>query len=329
MKCSSTTVRASLLALVALAGILGAAHAQDAYPARPIQVIVPYAAGSGSDVIARLLLDKMSGPLGQRFIIDNRPAAGGNVGTLNASKAEPDGYTLLFSAAGPLAANKTLVKNLGYDPETDFSPVSLVAKLPTVFAMTGKLPLQSVGEFIAHAKAQPSKLNYGSPGIGSGTHLAGAYFASAAGIDMTHVPYKVLPQLVTDMINGEVALGFLVLSNVMAPMQTGQIKVLAVTSKERLPALPDTPTMEQAGVKDYEATVWFALLGPKGMPRPIVDRLNKEVRAALADPAIQKRFTELGALPAATTPEELGAFISSEVAKWRGVIERAGIAPQP
>ena len=303
------------------------ATAQD-YPSRPVTVIIPFSAGSASDVMARIVLDRMGPSFGQRFVVDNRPAAGGNVGTLAATRAAPDGYTILMSTSGPLAANKALYSNLGYDPERDLQPISLFATLPNIVVVSAKLPARSLAEFIDYVKQKPN-VPYGSVGNGSSQHLAGAYFEQIAGVKMTHVPYRVTSQLVSDLVAGEVPAGFQLLPNVIGQLKAGQVRALAVASRRRLPALPEVPTAAELGVNGYESAAWFAFLAPRGTPRPIVDRLHGEVAAAMADPAVRARFTEFGAEPMATTPEELGRFISSEVAKWRGIIARAGITVDP
>ena len=317
--------RCLFLGFIALALHLGTAAAQE-YPQRPVQVIVPFGGGSGSDVIARILFERIGRKLGQNFVIDNRPAAGGNVGSAAVAKSAPDGYTLLFNASGPLAVNKALYKNLPFDPEQDFEPISLVAILPNLLVVSGKMPVASVSEFIALASRSPTPLNYSSPGIGSSTHIAAAYFAHATGLKMTHVPYLSTTQLVGDLISGEVPVSFLFLSAVAGPVQAGQVKALAVTGGDRLSALPNVPTVREAGVSNYESAGWFAVVGPRGMPGPIVERLNREIADALAAPDIVAKLGELGAHPKASTPAQLRQFMSSETAKWKDVIARTGIS---
>jgi tripartite-type tricarboxylate transporter receptor subunit TctC len=312
-----------------LALVLPALPAQaQSYPTRPIQVIVPFAGGSGSDVIARIVLERMGDSLGQRFVVDNRPAAGGNVGTQAGAKAPADGYNLLFSTIGPLAINKALYPNLGYDPEKDFEPISLVAILPNIMVVSSSMPVKTVSEFIDFAKKSPTAINYSSPGNGTSTHISAAYFAHVAGLKMTHVPYRVTPQLISDLMTGEVPVSFLLLSSVNSAIQSGKARALAITSSKRLEALPEVPTMAEAGVPNYESAAWFALVAPKGTPKPIVDKLNQEVRAALADPAVLARFKDLGTIAAPGTPEELAKFISAETAKWQDVITRTGVTVQ-
>lgn len=312
-------------ALGALAAICASqVAAAQAYPDRPIQVIVPFAGGSASDVVTRIILDRMGKSIGQPFIIDNRPGAGGNTGTAAAARAAPDGYTLVGSGSGPVAANKTLYRDLGYDPEQDFEAISPFAFFTIVVVASTKLPVKTLAELIAHAKEHPN-LNYGSVGIGSSQHLAGAYFEQVAGVKLTHVPYRNIAQYAPDLISGAVPLGFQWLPNVSAPLNSGGARPLAVASKKRMAALPDVPTAAEAGLQNYEASGWFALLAPRGTPKPIVAKLNQELAAAAADPAVRQRFLEQGAEPLVITPEEAAKFISAETAKWRDIITKAGI----
>ena len=223
-----------------------AADAQT-YPTRPIQVIAPFAGGSASDVVLRIMLERMGKSIGQPFIVDNRPGAGGNIGTGAAAKATPDGYTLVMSSVGPLAANRTLYRELGYDPDKDFEPISLFAHFPNLIVINSKLPINSLAELIAYAKARPKQLNYGSVGVGSSQHLAGLYFEQVAGMQLTHVPYRNIAQYIPDLISGAVPLGFQWLPNVSAALKTGDAKPLAVTIGKRMAAMPDVPTTAEAG----------------------------------------------------------------------------------
>lgn len=300
------------------------AHSAD-YPNRVIQVIVPFAAGSGSDVIARIVFERMGTSMGQQFIVNNRPGAGGDIGTLAIARAAPDGYNLLFGAQGPLAVNPIWEHNLGYDPGQDFAPISRIVEITNVFAVSSKLPVTSVSEFLAYAKSSPDPINYSSVGIGSSQHLGGAYFAYVEGIKMTHVPYRSGPQLVGDLISGVVPVSFSLPSNVLGEIRDGKIRALAVTGPKRLTILPNVPTIAEAGVSNYDSRVWFALLAPRGTPRAIIDKLNKELRTALLDPTVRNRLATFGAEPSATSPEELSRFISSETVKWRDIITRAAI----
>jgi tripartite-type tricarboxylate transporter receptor subunit TctC len=311
---------------VALLGS-GFASAQD-YPARPVTVVVPFSAGSASDVIARIALERMGTSIGRRFVVDNRPAAGGNVGTLAVTKAAPDGYTIVMTASGPLAANRTLYPNLGYDPERDLQPISMFASLPNVVVVSTKLPINSLAELTEYVK-QKRNVPYGSVGNGSSQHLAGAFFEQMAGVQMTHVPYRVTAQLVSDLVGGEVPVSFQLVPNVIGQIKSGQVRPLAVASARRLSALPNVPTAAEAGIKGYESAAWFAFLAPRGTPRPIIDKLHAEVVSAMADVTVRSRFSDFGAEPMATTPEELARFISSEIVKWREIITKAAISIDP
>jgi len=299
------------------------ASAQD-YPSRPVTVILPFSTGSASDVIARIVLERMSASVGQRFVVDNRPAAGGAVGTAAAAKATPDGYTILMGASGPLVVAKVLQPGLAYDAERDFQPISMYGRLPNVIVVSVKLPIKSLDELIEYLKRKPG-VGYGSVGNGSSQHLAGAFFEQLTGVKMTHIPYRVTSQLQSDLVAGEVPVSFQLLPNVISALKAGQVRALAVANASRLPALPEVPTAGELGVKGYESSAWFGFVAPRGTPRPIVDRLNAEVVAAMADPAVRARFVEFGAEPVTTTPDELGRFIASEVVKWRDIITKAGI----
>ena len=322
-----TALKSLLAASATLLAISFNGAQADEYPNRPIQVIVPFAGGSASDVVTRIMLDRMAKSIGQSFVVDNRPGAGGNTGTAASTKAAPDGYTLVMSTSGPLAANKTLFKNLGYEPEKDFAPISLFAILPNVIVINSKLPPKTLTEFVAYAKQHPKELNYGSVGVGSSQHLAGAYFDQVAGVQLVHVPYRNIAQYTPDFIAGAVPLGFQFLPNVLGLLRSGEARALAVTTPKRMTALPDVPTAAEAGVKNYETFGWLALLAPAGTPKPVIDKLYKALAEAMKDPTVQQRFTEQGAEPVAPGPDELQKFIVSETAKWRHIIQTAGINP--
>jgi len=318
--------RLMLGAVAALAAIIQAAPGRaETYPSRPITVIVPFAGGSASDVVTRIMLNKMSANMGQPIVVENRPGAGGNIGTAYGAKAAPDGYTWIASGSGPMAANKTLYHDLGYDPEKDFEAVSPFAFFTIVVVASTKLPVKSLQELIAYAKQHPGELNYGSVGIGSSQHLGGVYFEQVTGTKLTHVPYRNISQYGPDMIAGTVPLGFQWLPNVLAPLNSGGARPLAVAGKSRLPALPNTPTTIEAGLPDYQASGWFAMQLPHGTPREIVHRVNKEMAAAIADPEVRQRFEQQGAEAKVISPEEATKFVSDEIVKWRGIITKAGI----
>jgi tripartite-type tricarboxylate transporter receptor subunit TctC len=294
------------------------------YPTKPIEVIVPFAGGSASDVVTRIMLNKMAKSLGQNFVVENRPGAGGNIGTALATRATPDGYTLLMSTSGPLAANRTLFKNLGYDPQKDLEPISLFATLPNVIVINSKLPPKNLKEFIAYAKEHPG-INYGSVGVGSSQHLAGVYFEQLTGVKLTHVPYRNIANYTPDFLAGQVPLGFQFLPNVLGMLKNGNARPLAVTTPKRMTALPDVPTAEEAGLPGYQTYGWLALLAPAGTPKPVIDKVYKALAEAVKDPDVRAHFIQQGAEPAAGGPEQLKDFIASETVKWRGIIEKAGI----
>jgi tripartite-type tricarboxylate transporter receptor subunit TctC len=318
----SGAVGALLIAVFAITQ----ANAQT-YPSRPVRVIVPFGAGSASDVTARLLMEKLGESMGANFVVENQTGAGGNIGTNTVAKADPDGYTLAYTAIGPLAINKTLFSKMPYDPETDLEPISLSVVLPNLLVINPKvIPVKNVQEFIAYAKAHPGEINYSSIGNGSSQHLAAVQFELATGIKMKHVPYRGGPQMMTDLIKGEVPVTFQNIPTVMGPLATGLVKVLANTTARRNKVLPDIPTLQEEGVKDFNTSAWFGFVAPKGTPAAIIDRLNKETVKALSDPALNKRMLEIGAEPSPMTPAEFKAFIAAEVVKWRKVINDAGVA---
>jgi len=299
----------------------------SAYPARPIQVYVPFAGGSASDVITRILLDRMSKSLGQVFVVDNRPGAGGNIGTAAAAHAAPDGYTLVMSTSGPLAANKSLFRELGYDPQKDFAPICLFASLPNVVVINSKLPPKTLLELIDYAKAHPKELNYGTVGVGSSQHLAGAYFEQLTGTQLVHVPYRNIAGYTPDFISGQVPLGFQLLPNVIGLIRSGDARALAVASRTRMSALPDVPTAAEAGLRDYESAAWLALLAPANTDKAVIDRLHAAAAEAASDPKVRARFVEQGAEPVVLGPQDLRNFIVSETEKWAAVIGKIGIDP--
>ena len=320
--------RVMLGALVALAALLdGTLVRAQSYPSRPITVLVPFAGGSASDVVTRIMLNKMSQSMGQPIVVDNHPGAGGNIGTAMGAKAAPDGYTWIASGSGPIAANKTLYRDLGYDPEKDFEAVSPFAFFTIVVVASTKLPVKTLGELVSYAKQHPGELNYGSVGVGSSQHLGGVYFEQVTGTKLTHVPYRNIAQYGPDMIAGAVPLGFQWLPNVLGPLNSGGAKPLAVAGKNRLPALPDTPTTAEAGLPEYEASGWFAMQVPHGTPPDIVARINHEMAQALADPTVRERFEQQGAVPRVIPPREATKFTSDEIVKWRDIITKAGIPP--
>ena len=302
-----------------------ATRAQD-YPTRPIMAIVPFTGGSASDVVSRILFDHMSKTLGQPIVVENRPGAGGNSGTADATKAAADGYTIVGSGSGPVAANVTLYKHLDYDPQKDLAIISPFASFTIIVAASSKLPVNTVQELIDYAKAHPGELNYGSVGIGSSQHLAGEYFAQLTGVKITHVPYRNIGQYVPDLMSGQVPLGFQWFPNVSAALTAKGARALAVAGANRLQALPDVPTTKEAGLPQYVVSGWFALLAPRGTPPAILAELNGALKAAVTDESVRARFAQQGAEAIYMALDQSKQFIGNEIVKYHDIITKAGIA---
>jgi tripartite-type tricarboxylate transporter receptor subunit TctC len=313
-------------ASVALAATLGSTIVRaQSYPSRLITVIIPFAGGSASDVVARIMLDRMSKNMGQTIVIENRPGAGGNSGTGAAAKATPDGYTLVGGGSGPVAANLSLYKVLGYDPEKDLEMIGPFAGFTIVVVASAKVPIHSLKELVEYAKANPGKLNYGSVGIGSSQHLAGEFFSQINGVKLTHVPYRNIAQYGPDLIAGQVPLGFQWFPNVAGPLGSKGAIPLAVAGDKRIAALPDTPTTTELGMPQYKERGWFALLAPAGTPKPILEKLNKEMKAAVEDPQVKKGFETAGAETMWMPLDQVKQWHHAEIAKYRDIITKAGI----
>src|SRR5215831_4696739 len=310
--------------LVLIAGLAAqAAFAQD-YPSRPITLIVPYAAGGGNDLMARTAAEKMSKTLGQQIVIENRGGAGGSIATRQIAKATVDGYTLGLGGTGTLAINPTLYANVGYDPRRDFAPVGLIATSALVVCVHPSLPARSVGDLIALAKADPGKLNYSSAGTGSGIHLGTEYFATMAGIKLTHIPYKGSGPALADLVGGHVAIYFSSLPPALGLVKEGKVRALAVTSAKRSPIFPDLPTVAEAALPGYEAVLHYGIVAPAGTPRPIIDTLGAALRAAAMSEDLKARLADDGAEPLASTPEEYAADIDREETKWSAIVKASG-----
>jgi len=313
-------------ASVALAATLGSTMVRaQSYPTKNITVIIPFAGGSASDVVARILFDRMSKNMGQTIIVENRPGAGGNSGTGAAAKATPDGYTLVGGGSGPVAANASLYKVLGYDPEKDLEMIGPFAGFTIVVVASAKVPIHSLKELVENAKANPGKLNYGSVGIGSSQHLAGEFFSQINDVKLTHVPYRNIAQYGPDLIAGQVPLGFQWFPNVAGPIGSKGANPLAVAGDKRIAALPDTPTTTELGMPQYKERGWFALLAPAGTPKPILEKLNKEMKAAVEDPQVKKGFETAGAETMWMPLDQVKQWHHAEIAKYRDIITKAGI----
>ena len=319
-------MKLTLPALAILAATIGApaaAAAQD-YPSRPITLIVPYAAGGGNDVMARAAADKMSRTLGQQIVIENRGGAGGSIATRQIAKSAPDGYTLGLGGTGTLAINPTLYANSGYDPRKDFAPVGLIATSALVVCVHPSLPVRSIPDLIALAKKEPGKLNFASAGAGSGIHLGTEYFASMAGIKLTHVPYKGSSPALTDLVGGHVAIYFSSLPPAVGLVKEGKVRALAVTGAKRSPIFPDLPTVAEAALPGYEAVLHYGIVARAGTPRAIIDKLSAALRAAVMSDDLKRRLADDGAEPLPSTPEEYAADIDREETKWSAIVKASG-----
>jgi tripartite-type tricarboxylate transporter receptor subunit TctC len=302
---------------------LAPASAQD-YPVRPITLIVPYAAGGGNDTMARVAADRMSQALGQQIVIENRGGAGGSIATRQIAKADPDGYTLGIGGTGTLAIDPTLYQSVGYDPRKDFAAVGLIATSALIVLVNPSVPAQSIAELIALARKDPGKLNYASAGSGSGIHLGTALFATMAGIELTHIPYKGSAPALTDLLGGQVAIYFSSLPPAIGLVMDGKVRALGVTGAQRSSIFPDVPTVAEAGLPGYEAVLHYGIVAPAGVKRPIIERLNAALRAALASDEVRKRIATDGAEALASTPEEYAADIDREETKWSAIVKKSG-----
>jgi tripartite-type tricarboxylate transporter receptor subunit TctC len=311
------------IALFLAALLLSCQAAAQSWPAKPVRIVVPLSPGGFADVPARILAPRLSAQFGHQFYVENRPGAGGTIGTDFVAKSEPDGHTLLFTAT-PHVISPWLYKSLPYDALKDFAPVARVASGPYVLVVNSQFPVNSVPELIAAAKAQPGKIDYASSGNGSAQHLVTALFASLAGIDLNHVPYKGSGPAMQDLLSGQVKVSFAGIPNVLGQARAGRLRVLAVTTAARWPDLPEVPTVAEAGVPGYEATLWLALVAPAAAPAEIVQRLYTEIGKALQDPELLHNLRAAGIAPSLLGPQELGAFVRAEHAKWGRVVRDTG-----
>jgi tripartite-type tricarboxylate transporter receptor subunit TctC len=315
------------LVSIALLATLTAAACAQAYPVRPVRLLVPFAAGGVADITARVVTQQMGAAMGQQVLVENRPSAGGIVASEAVARADPDGYTLLFLTNGN-AVSVSLFKSLPYDTLADFAPVSTVGFFDLVLIVDSASKIGSVRELLAYSKANPNKLNLGTINPGSTQNLAAELFKSMSGIDAQVVPFKATPAVITALKSNDVQAAFEILAPVMAQIKGGALKALAVTSDKRYAGLPDVPTVAESGVSGYQASSWNAVAAPAKTPKPVIERLNREISAAVSDSAVRKRLAELGVEVRAGTPEALRNLLVAEIAKWKGVIERAGIEKQ-
>ena len=315
-------IRCGLVALSMLGA--GPAAAQD-YPDRPIRLLVGFAAGGPADIMARLVGDKLAEAWGKPVIVENVTGGAGNVAADRAAKAAPDGYTLMAAASATIVTNPSLYQKLGFDPVKDFAPITQAVYTPNLLAVPADLPVNSVAELVAYARAQPGKVTFGSAGVGTSQHLAGELFKTMAGIDITHVPYRGIAAVMPDLLAGRISMVFGNITAVLPLVREGRLRALAVTSPRRWASVPDLPTMIEAGYRDFDSTAWFGLMTPAGTPQPVIDKIHQETVRILARPEIRKRFDEIGMAVIGNTPAEFAAVIAAETPQWAKVIKDAGV----
>ena len=304
--------------------VLTQSAAAQAYPSKPIRFIVPGAAGGAPDINARLLASELVKQMGRQFVVDNRPGAAGSIGMEVVARAVPDGYTIGYGTVPALAINRSMYPKLSHDPEKDLQKVAQLGYQPNLLAVAPALPVKSVKELIAYAKSNPGKLSYGSSGNGTTLHLGMEQFKLMTGTQMVHVPYKGAQQATTEMIAGQVHLMFDNFNSILPHVKAGRVRGLGVTTLKRSPALPDLPTLDEAGVPGFEVTVWGGIVVPVGVPKPIVAKLNAEINRALATPELKEKFSAIGYTLVGGTPEQFDAFVKQQIAKWADVIKRSG-----
>ncbi len=301
------------------------ARAAEAYPSKSIRLIVPFPPGGPADALARVVGDKVGARLGKQVIVDNRPGAGGNIGMALVAKAAPDGYTLVLAPAGNLTVNPSLYRSVPYDVGRDFAPVTVLAAVPNILVVDPSIPVRNVEEFIAYVKAHPGKLNFASPGAGSGAHLAGELFKSMVGADMVHVPFSGIAPAVTALLGGQVQLMFAGAPAVLQYVRAGRLRALGVASLKRMAAAPDLPTLSESGLPGFDVTSWYGIVAPAGTPPEIIARLQGAIGEALRESDVKQELAALGAEPIANTPAEFSAMIKAETVKWSAIVRNAKI----
>ncbi len=315
---------AALGACVAIAATTAPALAQQSYPNKPIRMVCPFPPGGTTDLVARLVAQKFSEAWGQQVVVDNRPGAGGVIGTEMVAQAAPDGYSILLGSITTHAVNPALYKKLRFDPIRDFAPVSLVVSSPQLLALHPSVAAKSVKELLALAKARPGQLNYGSAGTGTSPHLTFELFKSMAAIDVVHVPYKGTGPAITDLIGGQVQMMITGVVALMPHVKSGKLRAVGVTSAKRVAALPEVPTIAESGVAGFDVSSWFGVFLPAATPRAIVMKMNREIHRILENPEVRQRLIDQGADPASNTPEEFAAYVKSEMTRWGQVVRSTG-----
>jgi tripartite-type tricarboxylate transporter receptor subunit TctC len=311
--------------LLLAAALLALPAAAQTYPSKPIRFVSAFAPGGTTDILARLLADKLREQVGQPVLVENRPGAGGNIGSDYVAKAAPDGYTLLMGASGPLAVNVSLFATMPFDPRRDFVPIVQITAAPLVLVVPAASPIRSVADLLAEARKPGARVNYGSAGPGSPQHVTAELFKHMAKVDMTHVPYKSAGQSIADLVGGQLSASFEAMIPALPHIKAGKLRALAVTGAERSPLLPDVPTVAEAGVPGFESTAWYGVVAPAGTPPEIAQRLNAEFARVLSQPDVKQRITELGGLQVSLTAESFGKLINAEIDKWAVVVKAAGI----
>ena len=320
---NASSLRTSL-ALFALALVAATLASAAEYPDKPVVLVVPFPPGGGGDTLARTVMPRVSQELGQPIVIENKPGAGGNIGSAGVARAPADGYVLLYGTNGTHAINQTLYRKPGFDAEKDFAPVSRLTEIPAVLVVNPSLlPVKTVPELVAYLKANPGKVSFASAGNGTTSHLAGVMFGTMAGVDIQHVPYKGGAQAITDVMGGQVAMMIDVMPNVYPHIKSGKVRALAISTAGRSPAAPELPAIAEA-VPGFEVTAWDALFAPAGTPRPIVDKLNAAVRKALEDPATKETLLARGTVTVAGSPDDLAGWVTAENARWGKVVKQIG-----
>ena len=322
----SASLAIALLAL-GVCGNVDIARAQT-YPNRTITLVVPFPPGGSTSIVGRLIADKMSQLLGRSIVVDNRGGAGGTVGTKAVTKSEPDGYTLLLGYTGTLAIGPSLYRNVGYDPRKDFAPIGMIGSAPSSLVAHPSFPAKTVAELIAYARANPGKVNFGSAGVGTVGHITGEYFAHAAGIQIVHIPYKGTGPAMSDLLGGHIPISFSPVATTSGNVKAGLLRALAVTSINRSKLLPDVPTMIEAGVPGFDASLVYGLVAPAGTPPAVIERLNKALRDALVSEDVTKQLELDGTVITASTPEQYADFIDKDEKKWSELVKVSGVEPE-
>lgn len=320
----SLALKSMSAALVLICAAAATPVSAQEYPVKPVKLIIPFPTAGTVDPVTRMLAEILGRGLGHNVVIENKPGANGNIGTLEAVRAAPDGYTLVASSSGTLATNPALYKSMPFDPKKDLLPVALYASVPNILVVHPSLPVTTLGEFTSYAKSNPGKLNFGSSGNGSSMHLAGELYRKMSATDMTHVPYAQVGQATTDLIAGQLQLMFQLVPGIAQHARSGVVRPIAVLAPKRLTGLPNVPTSAEAGMPGLESSAWFGILAPVGTPRAIVQKLNREINAALKDAGLLKRYADLGVEALGGSPEDFAKYLDDESRKWGEVVRFSG-----